>query len=88
MRPFLLLSATLADGEAVWTTSCEEVRAAWLAALDRPGEARVEVNPFGSNRPGVALLAVTQPAGTDRLACVHDKATGRAEFTAPFAPKE
>lgn len=93
MRP-LLLAATLlstpalADSPDAWEAFRAEVDAACRALVQDPGEVAVEVNPFGSERFGVALVTLTAEAGTDRLACVFDKATREAELTGPFAPPE
>ena len=87
----LLLAASpaLADGEAPWGAFREEVRTACEALVEAPADAEVvtEVNPFGSESYGVALVTVTASYGTDRMACVFDKATRRAELTAAFLPE-
>lgn len=78
----------LADSEAGWDAFRAEVASACTALAEAPADAtvQVEVNPFGSQSYGVALVEVTTPAGTDRMACIFDKATRAAELTAPFAP--
>lgn len=90
MRPALLLALlatpALADSEAAWDAFRAEVEAACRALVEGPGEVAVEVNPFGSEHYGVALVTLASAAGTDRMACVLDKATGAAELTAPFLP--
>ena len=86
----LLATPALADSEAAWDEFRAEVEAACRAAVEGLGQAggavAVEVNPFGSEHYGVALVTLASAAGTDRLACVLDKATGAAEITAPFLP--
>jgi hypothetical protein len=92
MRPLLTLAltflatSTFADSEASWIQFRQDVAAACLALVDSDGEITTEVNPFGSERFGLALITVTTEAGTDRVGCVYEKGTGRAELTAPFAP--
>ncbi|MTD98706.1 hypothetical protein GIY56_00205 [Paracoccus sp. YIM 132242] len=54
-----------------------------LAAL-ADSTVTVEVNPFGSESYGAALVSVARATGTDRMICILDKQTGRAEITAPF----
>lgn len=77
--------AATASSDEAWAAFRMRVETACRALLTGPGTAAVEVNPFGSERYGVALATVTGEAGTERLACVYDKATGAAELTAPFA---
>ena len=45
----------------------------------------IEVNPFGSERYGAALVTATLAGGvTSRMICIYDKATKAVELTAPF----
>ncbi|EPX86324.1 hypothetical protein ruthe_01138 [Rubellimicrobium thermophilum DSM 16684] len=101
MRPalatlvLLIPAAASADAEAAWQDhrlaveiACREeaARAGWNS--DR---LTIEVNPFGSETHGVALLTIAGEGGageggSDRLVCLVEKATGRTELTAPFAP--
>lgn len=85
----LLASPALADSEAAWEGFRAEVEAACRAEVEGfgevGGEVAVDVNPFGSEHYGVALVTLASEAGTDRMACVFDKATRQAELTAPFA---
>jgi hypothetical protein len=56
-------------------------------AYGRP--AHIEVNPFGSESYGAALVRVEEKAGeSERLVCIYDKKAGSAELTAPFANPE
>lgn len=92
MRVALPLLLTLAlpahaDSPDAWEAFRAGVRAACAAALADAGwpEAdAIEVNPFGSQSYGVALI----DAGGDRLACIVDKATDTAEVTGAFTPAE
>lgn len=83
---FLLLAApALASGEDEWQQFRQMVMDRCLAQIEQGGEISVEVNPFGSASYGVAIVTVTSGGeGTDRMACIVDKATGAAELTAPF----
>lgn len=57
------------------------------SAYGRP--AHIEVNPFGSESYGAALVRVEDGAGQiERLICIFDKKAGSAELTAPFANPE
>ena len=92
MRPILLpllaANPALANGEASWEAFRLKVDAACRALVQDPGEVAVEVNPFGSERFGAALVTLTTEYGTDRMVCIYDKAKRTAELTAPFAPTE
>lgn len=83
-----LATPGLADSEASWEAFRGEVEAACRALVQDPGEVAVEVNPFGSESYGVALVTLTAEYGTDRMACVFDKASRTAELTGPFPPPE
>lgn len=83
----LLLLATPAAASSgdEWEKFRQMVEEACLAQIEQGGEVQIEVNPFGSASYGVAIVTVTSGGeGTDRMACVVDKATGEAELTAPF----
>ncbi len=92
MRPILLLTLlatpAFADSEASWDQFRAEVSAACLALVTDPGEPAIEVNPFGSEHFGAAIVTLTAEYGTDRMICIYDKVTKAAELTAPFAPFE
>lgn len=45
----------------------------------------VEVNPFGSESYGAALITVGQGGTQERMICIYDKQAATAEVTAPFA---
>lgn len=95
MRPLAALAAAaflatpaLADSEDAWAAWRQEVEAACRALVQDPGEVAVEVNPFGSESYGLALVTLTAEYGTDRLACIYDKQARTAELTGPFLPPE
>lgn len=82
----LLTTPAFADSEESWIQFRQDVTEACLALVDSEGEITTEVNPFGSERFGLALITITTDAGTDRVGCIVEKGTGVAELTAPFAP--
>lgn len=102
-RPLMFtIALTMATGAAhassdeAWEAFRAEVEQACTALAEVPegGELTVEVNPFGSESYGVALVSVTVPgmeddapaAAADRMVCIFDKQTKAAEITGPFTP--
>jgi hypothetical protein len=89
MKPYALVLSILAgpalasSGDA-WDQFRADLGAACLALVQGQGTATVEVNPFGSDSYGVAVVTLTSGAGTDRMICVYDKASKTAELSAPF----
>lgn len=77
-----------ASSDEAWEEFRAEVRDACEAATGAPenAEVAIEVNPFGSEHYGAAVVTVTQAAGEDRMICIFDKAKKGAELTAPFMP--
>jgi hypothetical protein len=74
-----------ASTEADWAAFRAAVEQACLAITEWPGSITVEVNPFGSESFGAAIVtAVSEGEGTARMICIYDKRTGTAELTAPF----
>lgn len=85
----LALAATpaLASTDEAWKEFQAEVEKACTALAPADGETAIEVNPFGSDSYGAALLITTLPdGGADRFVCIYDKKTKKAEITAPFVP--
>lgn len=80
----LLASPAAASSGEAWAQFRVEVAAACLALVEGPGTATIEVNPFGSESYGVALVTLSSGDGADRMVCVYDKASGKAELSAPF----
>ena len=76
-----------ASSDEAWEAFREAVERSCRDLVEAPASARVtiEVNPLGSEHYGAALVTVTQDEGEDRMVCIHDKVSGRAELTAPFA---
>ena len=89
----LTASPALASSEDAWQEFRADVEAACteLAAATVPegGETVIEVNPFGSESYGVALIVqTTSDEFADRYICVYDKQTKKAELSAPFTPPQ
>ena len=83
----LVLSAgsSIASSDDAWAEFRADVEAACLGIVEEPGEIVIEVNPFGSERYGAALVTATLAGGvTSRMICIYDKATKAVELTAPF----
>lgn len=83
----LVAQPALASSEEAWAEFRNNVQAtcAALAQVPEGATAEIEVNPFGSDRYGVALLTVRLRDGTaDRGVCIMDKQSLDAEITAPF----
>lgn len=77
----------LASSEKAWDEYRQMIDRTCRSLVDAPATAnvRIEVNPFGSDSYGAALVTVTYETGQDRMICIHHKATGKGELTAPFA---
>ena len=82
--PALALPA-LASSDEAWTQFRADVEKACTALAPTEGETAIEINPFGSENYGAALLITTlADGGADRYVCIYDKKAGTAELTAPF----
>lgn len=79
-----------ASSDDAWEEFRTEVGDACTALADAPegAEVTVDVNPFGSESYGAAIVTVSQGAGEDRMICIYDKQEKSAEMTAPFTPDE
>lgn len=91
--PLLMLALTatpaLASSDAAWEEFRADVEKACSALAPTEGETAIEINPFGSQSYGAALLITTLPdSGVDRYVCIYDKQAKTAELTAPFTPPE
>jgi len=91
MRTLIALLATLslaapalASSDEAWNDFRKDVEETCKALVQDPGEITVEVNPFGSESYGAAIVTVSAEAGTDRMVCIYAKETGKAELTSPF----
>ena len=91
MTRIALLLGTLAlpaaaDSPDAWEAFRAEVGTACTALVTQTGTVTVEVNPFGSESYGAAIVTVSGDRGSDRMICIFDKSTRKAELTAPFTP--
>jgi len=85
----LAASPVLAASEEAWERFRKDVETACTAFAPGRGETAIEVNPFGSEHYGAALLITTfADGGVDRHVCIYDKQSGTAELTAPFTPPQ
>lgn len=89
MRPLVLLallaSPALASSEDAWVAFRADVLAKCRALVPQADRATIEVNPFGSEQFGAAIVTIPAADGAERLVCIYDKRTGLAELTTPFA---
>ncbi len=67
----------------MWAEFRRMVERTCLARIDRCGSVENEVTPFGPDPCGVAIVT-SEAEGTDRVACIFDKATGKTEPTFAF----
>jgi hypothetical protein len=81
----VIASPALASSPDAWEEFRKMVHTACAALVQDPGEVTIEVNPFGSESFGAALVSVATPQATVRMICIVDKATGKGELTVPFA---
>lgn len=91
--PILLLLASaapaLASSDDAWEEFRAEVRTTCAALAPTEGETAIEVNPFGSESYGTALMITTLPdGGADRYVCIFDKQSKKAEISGAFADPE
>lgn len=81
----LIATPSLASSPDAWEEFRQMVQTACGALVQDQGTVTVEVNPFGSESYGAALVSVANDQATDRMICIVNKVTGKAELTAPFA---
>ena len=77
----------LSSSEDAWTEFRSAVETECGKLVEAPADAtiEIEVNPFGSETYGAALVTVTlADDSADRMICVYDKQAKTAELTAPF----
>lgn len=87
--PLAIVAAgpALSSSEEAWAEFRASVEAECGKLVEAPPDAstEIEVNPFGSESYGAALVTVTLADGSaDRMICVYDKQARTAELTAPF----
>ena len=76
----------LADSPDAWNAFRAKVAAASSALVTTEGTVSIEVNPFDWQSCGAAIVTVTADWGSDRMICIFDKETRKAELTAAFTP--
>lgn len=78
-----------ASSDAAWKEMRADIQKQCLAQRDKVGSAgktTIEVNPFGSESFGAAILTTKlKVGGTERTVCIYDKTARTVELTAPFA---
>ena len=77
----------LSSSEDAWAEFRTAVETECGKLVEAPADATtaIEVNPFGSETYGAALVTVTLKDGSaDRMICVYDKQAKTTELTAPF----
>ena len=82
----ILPATAWASSDDAWEEFRAAVEQSCRVLIEAPSSARVavEVNPFGSESHGAALVTVAHDQGQDRMICIYDKVAGQAELTAPF----
>ncbi|ADO42653.1 hypothetical protein [Ketogulonicigenium vulgare] len=78
--PFAASAAT----EEAWDQFRADVQTACAALAPEDGQILVEVNPFGSEKYGAAIVYQQTDAGLDRYVCIYDKQAQTAEITLAF----
>ncbi|MGO4851326.1 hypothetical protein [Phaeovulum sp. W22_SRMD_FR3] len=85
LLPALCATGAQASSEDAWVEFRVAVEQACTALVTAEGhEITVEVNPFGSEHYGAAVVSVAYEAGPERMICIYDKAAKTAELTGPF----
>lgn len=82
----LAAAPALASSDDAWTEFRADVQMACAALLPSDKTPVIEVNPFGSERYGVAIITVAAGTGAERMVCIYDKQARTAEMTGPFTP--
>jgi hypothetical protein len=90
MRHLALLAVLLAapahaSTEEAWAEMRADIAAKCRALLPREATAAIEVNPFGSESYGAAVVTRQEGDGVERMVCIYDKRTQAAELTTPFS---
>lgn len=97
MRHLLFFPVTVLIAAAPAIASTDDAWAAMHAdikdkciALAPPGAShKIEINPFGSERFGAAIVTTTMQDGSaERAICIYEKQSQTAEMTAPFGADE
>lgn len=82
-----IATTAAASSEDAWDQFRKDVHDACVALAPKDGETVIEVNPFGSESYGVALIVHTiNDDAAERYVCIYDKQSKKAEITGEFAP--
>ncbi|WBU64979.1 hypothetical protein [Paracoccus aerodenitrificans] len=85
----LTAQASSPDAWEQFRQDVKQVCAEELAQTEPSAAAGIEVNPFGSQSYGAALITLTRDEGQpERMICIYDKQAGTAEITGPFPPED
>lgn len=80
-----LSGPALASSDEAWAEFRADVESKCRALAPAEGTTEIEVNPFGSDRFGAAIVTTTLKDGSaDRAVCIYDKQAKTAEMTGPF----
>ena len=81
----LLAAPAQASTEEAWAEMRADVAAKCRALLPEGATATVEINPFGSESYGAAVVTLQEGDRVERMVCIYDKRTQAAELTTPFS---
>lgn len=73
-----------ASSSDAWEEFRVNVQAACEALAPKGGALQVEVDPYGSESYGLAILTHRTETGQDRYVCVYDKRSQKAEISGAF----
>lgn len=81
----LVATPVLASSEAAWEEFRAEVETRCRALAPEAGKTEIEVNPFGSESFGAAIVTTTvEGSAPERSICIYDKKARTAELTGAF----
>lgn len=94
IRPLVLASflmpclsaVSYASTDDAWAEFRADVKTACEELSPADGTVLVEVDPFGSESYGTAIVYHQTDAGLDRYVCIYDKKTKQAELTGALPP--
>ncbi|HCC93124.1 hypothetical protein R4483_07385 [Acinetobacter baumannii] len=75
-----------ASSEDAWSEFRKNVKHSCQALLNLPKKTpfKIEIDPFGSDRFGLALITTGTGKNKERRMCVYDKQTKKVELGSPF----
>lgn len=80
----LLATGAAASSDDAWEEFRVKVEESCAALVEGDAEAKIEVNPFGSESYGAALITLGEDETQERMVCIFDKQKETAEITGPF----